>query len=243
MSKYDELISKVEVTAEMRARILQNIEKDLSGNAPGILTGDTTGQQSDKIVKRPGEDNGSKELEKDKKRKARIYSFSRIAAAAAAFMLLAGGSYLFFNVLSGGNHSSEPISDTSSYYEEAAEPYEEGGEGEAYESAAETAESEAVEESAEYEDAEAASEAETATEEAAAEFEPAESASDALAEAEGTGAKASDDDAEYAPIFEPPMSSEEDSGILHGPDNSGSHSLIRLIVEIIEAIMDLFSGI
>ncbi len=121
MSKYNEVMNKIEVTDEMRARVLRNIEADESLKTVATTTNNSkSGGESD-----PAAESGKKKSASgagDKKKKAAIITFRKYAGVAAALFVLLVGSYAVINVFPGRDYSSSTMETAETeVHEEAAE--------------------------------------------------------------------------------------------------------------------------
>ena len=108
-NKYNEVMNKIEVTEEMRSRILQNIANEFSED--NQTTGETPAETK---VETPIDF-----AKRAQDRKKSVYSFTRyIGVAAAAVVLLIGASAVFDN----GKSESSPVSN----FTETAHEYTQG---------------------------------------------------------------------------------------------------------------------
>ena len=109
MSKYQDIMNKIEVTDEMKSRILQNIEKELAEPANG--NSDSEGSRTEADNK--GESG-------NKIRKFELRRYMPMVAALAVFIVSA---FVVINVIPGkhGNYSSSPMSDSAIMTESATE--------------------------------------------------------------------------------------------------------------------------
>lgn len=157
MSKYQDIMNKIEVTDEMKSRILQNLEKELENGAEGgsgaVKPGgagaetklkDTSAETKLKSTENPG-DGGNK---------IRKFEFRKYMPMVAALVVFVISAYVVINVLPAkqANYSGAPMMDsamTESATEMAAETAMDS-EMEAPMAAEEAAEAEPVMEAAEY---------------------------------------------------------------------------------------------
>ena len=151
MSKYNEVMNKVEVTPDMKSRILQNLAKEL-GEAEGTsenISENTNAEQplSETVtseVKRL--EDGQKTagaakdiaLEKASRKRNRVAAFKRYGAMAATFAVLFVGVAAVMRMQGGKLSSTAPMYDSAPAYEAEA-PAEAEYAAEATESAADDA--------------------------------------------------------------------------------------------------------
>ena len=169
MSKYQDIMNKVEVTPEMRDRILQNIDKKLKEEEAGTAP--------------PGASTGPK--------KSKIVGFKKYMPMAATFAILLLGAYTVMVVLP----SQHKVMDSASTSEAPA--YEAESTMDSADTYAATESAEATEEAEEVE--ESAAEVAEATEEAAEVAEATEEAKDVADEADEIDAPPVDSYNEEAP--------------------------------------------
>jgi hypothetical protein len=103
LSKYQDIMSHVQVDDEMKKRILQNVEKEL-------------GRESD------GKERDKETVTPVPAPKKKIVDFRRYAAIAATFAVLLIGSYAVIQITGGIKNTSSTMSDSTSAPAASAEP-------------------------------------------------------------------------------------------------------------------------
>ncbi len=149
MSKYNEVMNKVEVTPDMKSRILQNLAKELGeaegtsenisdNNAENVSENVSEEISESAVQAAPGEAKDIA-LEEASRKRSRIAAFKRYGAMAATFAVLFVGVAAVMRMQGGKLSSTAPMYDSAPAYEAEApsEAEEAMFEAEAVEEAAE----------------------------------------------------------------------------------------------------------